>query len=117
VATFSRIELASGSVVCERCLMATTALLRLRGLAGRSELPPGEGILLRPCASVHTFFMRFPIDVVFCDRDLRVLEVAAEVPKRRLRGRRGTKVVIELAAGEAGRRGVVPGAMLRIADR
>ena len=57
-------------------------------------------------------FMRFPIDVVFCDRELRVLSVAAEVPKWRMRSQRGAKVVIELAAGEAGRRGVEPGVQL-----
>ena len=80
---------------------------------GKKELPAGEGILLRPCASVHTMFMRFPIDVVFCDRDLRVLVVAAHVPKWRMRSQRGAKVTIELAAGEAGRRGIAVGAQLR----
>jgi uncharacterized membrane protein (UPF0127 family) len=99
VAEIVQIELETGGVVCERCVMATNAALRLRGLLGRKELPAGEGILLRPCGSVHTFFMRFPIDVVFCDRDLRVLAVAAEVPKWRVRGQRGAKVAIELAAG------------------
>ena len=76
MAEYVRIELESGDVVCERCLMATNPRLRFRGLLGKKELPPGEGILLRPCASVHTMFMRFAIDVVFCDGDLRVLSVA-----------------------------------------
>lgn len=101
-------------MVCERCLMATNPALRLRGLLGKKELPAGEGILLRPCASVHTMFMRFPIDVVFCDRDLRVVGVAPEVPRWRMRSRRGAKIAIELAAGEATRRGVEPGALLRL---
>ena len=95
--------------------MATNPALRFRGLMGKKELTAGEGILLRPCASVHTMFMRFPIDVVFCDRDLRVLSVAAEVPKWRMRSQRKAKVVIELAAGEARRRGVAAGAQLRVA--
>lgn len=81
---------------------------------GKKELPAGEGILLRPCASVHTMFMRFAIDVVFCDRDLRVLSVAAEAPTWRMRSQRRAKVVIELAAGEASSRGVEPGARLRL---
>jgi uncharacterized membrane protein (UPF0127 family) len=59
-------------------------------------------------------FMRFPIDVVFCDHDLRVLSVAGAVPKWRMRGQRRAKVVIELAAGEAARRGVRVGAQLRL---
>jgi uncharacterized membrane protein (UPF0127 family) len=113
VVEVARIELESGDVVCERCLMATNSALRLRGLLGKKELPIGEGILLRPCSSVHTMFMRFAIDVVFCDRDLRVLSVAPEVPKWRMRSQRGARVVIELPAGEAARRGVVAGAQLR----
>jgi uncharacterized membrane protein (UPF0127 family) len=115
VAEYVRVELESGRVVCERCLMATNPGLRLRGLLGRNELPREEGILLRPCASVHTFFMRFPIDVVFCDRDLRVLAVASHVPKWRMRSQRGAKVAIELAAGEAKRRGIEASSRLRIA--
>jgi uncharacterized membrane protein (UPF0127 family) len=58
-------------------------------------------------------FMRFSIDVVFCDRDLRVLSVASDVAKWRMRSQRGAKVTIELPAGEAARRGVVAGARLR----
>jgi uncharacterized membrane protein (UPF0127 family) len=113
VAEYVRIELESGEVVCERCLMATNPALRLRGLLGKKELRAGEGILLRPCASVHTMFMRFAIDVVFCDSDLRVLAVAPEVPKWRMRSQRGAKVAIELAAGEGARRGVITGMRLR----
>ena len=114
MADYVRIELESGEVVCERCLMATNPVLRFRGLLGKKELPKGEGILLRPCASVHTMFMRFAIDVVFCDGDLRVLSVAAEVPKWRLRAQRGAKVAIELAAGEAVRRSLAVGTPLRV---
>ena len=115
MAEYVQISLESGEVVCDRCLMATSWGLRFRGLMGKKELPAGQGILLRPCASVHTMFMRFPIDVVFCDRDLRVLAVAAAVPKWRMRGQRGAKVAIELAAGEAAQRGVASGVQLRIA--
>jgi uncharacterized membrane protein (UPF0127 family) len=114
VAEYVRVELESGEVVCERCLMATSWGLRFRGLMGRKELPAGEGILLRPCASVHTMFMRFAIDVVFCDQDLRVLSVAGEVPKWRMRGRRGAKLAIEIASGEARERGVTLGSKLRV---
>jgi uncharacterized membrane protein (UPF0127 family) len=109
-----RIELESGEVVCERCVMATNVATRFRGLMGRSKLPAGEGILLRPCGSVHTLFMRFPIDIVFCDRDLRVLSVAANVPAWRMRAQRGAKVAIELSAGEVLKRRVAAGAHLRL---
>jgi uncharacterized membrane protein (UPF0127 family) len=115
VAEYVRVELESGEVVCERCLMATSWGLRFRGLMGKKELSAGDGILLRPCASVHTMFMRFPIDVVFCDRDMRVLAVAPEVGKWRMRSHRGARVVLELATGAAARRGIVNGEQLRLA--
>ena len=109
-----RLELASGEVVCERCVVADNPFLRLKGLLGRASLEPGDGVVLRPCGSIHTLFLRFPIDVVFCDRDLAVLSVSADVPPWRTRARRGARAVVELAAGEAARRGVVPGARLRL---
>jgi uncharacterized protein len=83
----------------------------MRGLLGRASLPPGEGILLRPAGSVHTFFMRFPIDVVFLDKEERVVGIEPAVPPWRTAGRRGAKAVVELAAGECDRRG------LRVGDR
>jgi uncharacterized protein len=104
-----------GRVVCERCVLADTALARVRGLLGRTSLPSGEGILLRPASSVHTAFMRFAIDVVFLDRDLRVLKVAAAVCPWRAAARRKAHAVLELPAGEAERRGLGPGDRL-VAD-
>ena len=52
----------------------------MRGLLGRDGLDNGCGILITPCASIHTYFMRFNIDVVFLDRDYKVLRVASNVP-------------------------------------
>ena len=105
-----------GAVVCERCLLATTMWPRMKGLLGRKELPPGEGIYLRPASSIHMFFMRFPIDAVFLDRDLVVRKVASGLKPWRIASARGSKSVIELAAGEAGRRGIEPGPRLRIGE-
>ena len=62
-----------GKVVCERCEIAESSLKRVRGLLGRNELVNGDGLLIRPTWSIHTWFMRFPIDVVFLDRELTVL--------------------------------------------
>ena len=100
-----------GRVVCEHLLVAARPLRRMRGLLGRASLPAGEGILLRPAGSVHTFFMRFPIDVVFLDKEDRVVGIEPSVPPWRTAGRRGAKAVLELAAGECDRRGV------RVGDR
>ena len=110
-----RVEVDGGRVLCERCIVADSALSRMRGLLGRSELPAGEGILLRPAPSVHMFFMRFAIDVVFLDRDLRVIDVRHGLRPWRVASKRGAKAALELAEGEASRRGVDVGDRLVLA--
>jgi uncharacterized protein len=104
-----------GVVVCEECLVAATPFARMRGLLGRRSLPSGEGILLRPAASVHTFFMRFSIDVVFLDEELRVVRIAPDLRPWRAAGRRGARAVLELPAGECARRGLRVGDIIRFA--
>jgi hypothetical protein len=85
----------------------------MKGLLGRRGLASGEGILLRPAGSIHTAFMRFPIDAVFLDGEGTVLKVERELPAWRASASRGSKAVLELAAGEAERRGVEVGDRLR----
>lgn len=101
--------------VCERCLVADRAPARMRGLLGRAELSADEGILLRPAGAIHTHFMRFSIDAVFLDRDLRVVEVRRDLAPWRAARKRGAKAVLELRAGEARRRGIEVGDVLTIA--
>ena len=98
-----------GTIVCERCLLAETALIRMRGLLGRRYLPSGEGILLKPASSVHTAFMRFAIDAVFLDREHRVVKIAADLRPWRVAGARRAKSVLEIPAGEAARSGLSVG--------
>jgi uncharacterized membrane protein (UPF0127 family) len=64
-------------------------------------------MLFRPAGSIHMFFMRFPIDAVFCDRDLVVVGVERDLRPWKTAGRKGAKVVVELAAGAAS--GLAPG--------
>ena len=87
---------------------------RLKGLLGRRGLEQGEGLLLRPAASIHTFFMRFPIDTVWVDRDLNVLKVSHDVAPWRTAACKGAKGVVEMAAGEAKRVGVSAGDKLTL---
>jgi uncharacterized membrane protein (UPF0127 family) len=101
-----------GTVVCEHCFLAETMFARMRGLLGRSGLSSGEGMLLRPAASVHTAFMRFPIDVVFLDREDRVMKVAADLRPWKVAACRGARTVLELPAGEAARQELRPGVSL-----
>jgi uncharacterized protein len=107
-----RLERQDGSPVCERCLLAETPLTRLKGLLGRRELRPGEGLLLRPASSIHMFFMRFPIDAVWVDKDLKVLKVSTDLAPWKVAACKGAKGVVEISAGEAGRRGIKPGDQL-----
>jgi uncharacterized membrane protein (UPF0127 family) len=95
------IRTAEGTLVCARCALAVNPWTRMRGLLGRASLAPDEGMLFRPAGSIHMFFMRFPIDAVFCDRELTVLGVERNLQPWRTAARKGAKVVIELAAGAA----------------
>jgi uncharacterized membrane protein (UPF0127 family) len=94
-----------GRVLCDNCLLADTLPRRMRGLLGRPRLLPGEGIVMRPGWSIHTAFMRFPIDVVFVDADQVVLRVVPRLKPWRAALCRGAHDVVELSAGECERRG------------
>jgi uncharacterized protein len=100
------VNLTRGSVVCEHAAIADQPLRRMRGLLGRRSLPAGEGLLLRPAPSVHTAFMRFPIDVVFLDRDLQVLKLVEALRPWRTASARRARATLELATGEASARGI-----------
>ena len=86
---------------------------RLRGWLGRTEAPSARGLWIVPCDAVHTFALRFPIDVVFVDAAGRILRIDASVPPWRVRACLGAYSVIELAAGQAGRMGLVAGDRLQ----
>jgi len=101
-----------GTVVCAECVVADSTRTRTKGLLGRASLGEDEGILLRPGGSIHMFFMRFPIDAVFLDRELRVLRVAADLKPWRMASKRGAKAVLELPAGRCARAGVREGDQL-----
>ena len=99
-------------VVCDRCELADSAWLRLRGLMGRARLEPGAGLMLRPASAIHTSFMRFSIDAVFLDDELRVLRVREGLRPWRAAAFPGARAVLELAAGQAASKGLVPGTRL-----
>lgn len=108
----AEIRASEGGIVCERCVIADTVGLRLRGLLGRRALAPGEGLWIRPANSVHMFFMRFAIDAVFVDGAGVVVRVVSNLRPWRLSTCGGARSVLELALGEAERRGLRPGVRL-----
>lgn len=72
-----------GTVVAERVRIASTPWARLIGLLGRKSLDPGEGLLLRGEQAIHTFGMRFAIDILYLDRDFGVLRALSSLPPGR----------------------------------
>ena len=88
-----------GGVTAE---VARSFRARLKGLIGRQSLPPGRGLLILKCNAIHTFFMRFPIDATFYDREDRVVRIVRNIRPWRLfvwGGWRAVKV-LETAAAE-----------------
>lgn len=105
----------SGHVVAERVYWARTPLERARGLIGRT-LEQGECLIIDRARQVHTFGMRRPIDVVFCDRTWAVCHVVSSMAPRRLtRWVWSARYALELPAYTVGEE-VVPGAVLVVAD-
>lgn len=104
------------NVVCERAELADTAWKRLRGLLGRKDLPPGDGMLIVPAPSIHSAFMRFDFDAVFLDRELTVVRLAERIPPWRARTARNARSVLELAAGQISERGLQVGDQLAVKE-
>lgn len=103
-------------VLADRGELAANPWRRLKGLLGRDGLEAGQALLIKPCQGVHTWFMRFPIDVLHVDRQGVVLRVLEALPPNQL----GPLVwqsayVVELPAGASRRSGTRPGDRLRVA--
>ena len=88
------------TVLAQNVLIARTFFKRVKGLLGRSELPSGQALILEPCNAVHTFFMRFPIDLLFVDNNYRVIKaLSGIVPNRLSCTYWKSRLVIELPCG------------------
>lgn len=72
------------TILAEDVIMADTPLKRIKGLLGRKEFKKGQAIILKPCNSIHTFFMRFPIGVLFIDKENRVIKAIPHLEPFRL---------------------------------
>jgi uncharacterized membrane protein (UPF0127 family) len=93
---------------------ADSFLSRLGGLLVRPALRPDEALYLAPCASVHTFFMRYAVDVAFVTREGRVLKLVSHLQPFRAASCWRAHGAVEFAAGEAARLGVVEGSLLAV---
>ena len=96
--------------------VARTFVKRFVGLLGRKDLPQGTGLLLTKCNSVHMFFMRFAIDVVFIDEAMCVVKIVPDLKQWRLASCSKARHTLELPSGEAARCGLEIGNELRIIE-
>lgn len=103
-----------GTVVAEQARVAKSMWARFWGLMGRKELPKGHGLLIDPCSSIHMFFMRFPLDVVFLDGEMKAVKVVRGIKPWRMAMGGGGKKALELNAGAAA--GVEVGDQLAIEE-
>ena len=106
----------SGRALADRIEKARTPFERMKGLLGRAGLEPGGGMWIERCGSIHTCFMRFPIDVVFADADMIVRKAARRVAPWRMRCARGARHVFELPAGALDACPVAAGDRLRVEE-
>jgi uncharacterized protein len=112
--SLARVRNAAGVVVCERCEIPKSSFARMRGLLGRSGLESGSGMLIDSAPSVHMFFMRFAIDVVFLDRDWKVVAVRHQLKPWRVAGAKRAVAALELPAGAAAEAGIEEGDVLSL---
>jgi uncharacterized membrane protein (UPF0127 family) len=99
----------TGQLVATRLELAADSRTRRRGLLGRAGLDEGHALVIVPCGAIHTFFMRFSIDVVFVAKDGRVVKCAQEVRPWRLAAAVTAHAAIELPAGTLQRSGTARG--------
>lgn len=93
-----------------RCITARSWWQRTRGLVGKPSWPPEQGFAIPDCRSIHTFGMRFAIDVLWINDQSIVVAISKQVKPWQLRfGPIGTKACIELASGEIDRLGITNG--------
>ena len=100
------------TVLGESIDVADTSAKRRTGLLKHQRLEPGEGLWIKPCESVHTFFMKFPIDLVYIDKHRKVRKVRHAVPAWRVSACLVAESVLELPSGTAQQTGTLPGDVL-----
>jgi uncharacterized membrane protein (UPF0127 family) len=113
VDTWHRVEGPDGRPLLDRLRFARGLATRTKGLLGRRTLPEGEGLAFRE-KSIHMFFMRMPLDIVFCDSQLQIVRIAHELRPWRIAACRRARYVLEIGPGEASRLGLHEGMLLRV---
>ena len=108
------VNLRTQTVLASSLELAADSAGRRQGLLGRSSLPPGHALIIAPSSGIHTFGMRFSIDVAFLSRSGRVSKVRSHLGPARLCLSPGAFAVIELPAGTLDTADTLPGDVLQI---
>ena len=106
------LNLTRQTVLATSMEVANTDSKRRKGLLGRDDLSAGGGMWICPCEAVHTFWMRFPIDLVYLDRKYQIRKIKSEVRPWRLSGCLSAHSVIELPSGTIHKTQTQPGDIL-----
>jgi uncharacterized protein len=115
--TWKAINLRRNNNLSQRLTIANTFWSSLRGLLGKEHLSEGDGLLLIPCQSVHTMFMRFPIDVIFLDKEGQVIHLIEKMtPWRVSRHLIKARSVLEVPAGTIARTDTHQGDFIKIVE-
>ena len=93
------VNMRSGKVVADQVMTAFDSESRRKGLLAHSSLPASTALIIAPSNAIHTFFMKFAIDIAFVSKDGRVLKIRSRVPAWRMTGSLRAYAVLELAAG------------------
>jgi uncharacterized protein len=93
-------NITKNTILSDKCLVAGSFASRFMGLMGRSGIAPGSGLLIVPCNSIHMFFMKFPIDIVFLDKGNKVVYIVEGIrPWKVSKLVRNAHSVLELPSG------------------
>ena len=104
----------TGQLVAERAVLASNPWTRMKGLLGRASMPASEAIILRPAASIHTLFMRFALDIIYLDREDRVVKVVPNLVPYRFSAAKKAHTVLEMTSGATAGSDLQPGDQLLI---
>ena len=114
--TYELVNAERGSLLASRVEPAFDSKTRKKGLLGRESVPDDYVLIIAPCNSIHTFFMRCPIDVVFVSKDGTVTKACRSVKPWRIAGSLKAFAVVEAAAGFIERHGIEPGEVVALRE-
>ena len=106
--------LKDGKTLIENLVIAETLWTRTKGLLGRESLPDNEALWIMRCNSIHTYFMKFPIDVVFVNKSMKVIDTGTVKPGKLIFPVWRASSVIEFKAGFLAKNPISAGDVLHV---